>query len=149
MLANEPASATVAVKDLARAKKFYEETLGLTPVETQGEEAILFKSGSSTITVYRSQYAGTNAATALTWNVNDVDAAVRELRGKGVRFEHYDMPDMKVEGDVHVAGDLRAAWFKDPDGNILAVVSGCQTARERISAARSGPGCPAANRRRS
>lgn len=123
MLQNERAIATIAVKDLAKARKFYQETLGLEPVGGAGDEVVVFKSGDSTINVYRSQYAGTNAATALTWSVSDVDGTVRELKQKGIRFEHYDMPQMKHEGDVHVAGDMRAAWFKDPDGNILAVVS--------------------------
>ena len=84
---------------------------------------IVFKSGNSTINVYRSQYAGTNKATAVTWTVGDVEEVVRALKTKGVKFEHYDMPDMKREGDVHVAGDMRVAWFTDPDGNILNIVN--------------------------
>ena len=124
MLANETAAATLAVKDLAKARKFYENTLGLTPVDFEGEEAIVFKSGDSTINVYRSQYAGTNAATALTWHVGDVDATVNELKAKGVSFEHYDLPGAKLEGDIHIADGMKAAWFKDPDGNILGIISG-------------------------
>jgi catechol 2,3-dioxygenase-like lactoylglutathione lyase family enzyme len=123
MLGNESAVATIAVKDLARARKFYEATLGLTPVGAQGEEVIVFKSGNSKINVYRSQYAGTNQATALTWSVKDVDATVRELKQKGVKFEHYNMPQMQREGDIHVAGTMKAAWFRDADGNILSIVS--------------------------
>jgi hypothetical protein len=73
--------------------------------------------------VYRSRFAGTNKATALTWTVDDVEDVVRTLKGKGVKFEHYDMPGMKHDGDVHVAGELKVAWFKDPDGNILSVVN--------------------------
>ena len=90
----------------------------------EGDEAIVFKSGNSKLNVYRSKYAGTNQATAVSWNVGDhVDEVVRELKGKGVRFEHYDMPGMTREGDVHIAGGIRTAWFKDPDGNILNVVN--------------------------
>ena len=86
---------------------------------------IVFKSGKSTVNVYRSQYAGTNEATAATWAVGeDVDNIVQELKAKGVKFEHYDFPGMKREGDVHVAGKIRNAWFKDPDGNILSIVNG-------------------------
>lgn len=124
MLQNETAIPTIAVKDLTRAKQFYQGTLGLTPVGGENNEVAVFKSGDSVINVYRSQYAGTNEATALTWSVVDVDATVAELKQKGVRFEHYDMPQMKREGDVHVAGGIKAAWFKDPDGNILGIVNG-------------------------
>jgi hypothetical protein len=74
--------------------------------------------------VYKSQYAGTNKATAVTWTVGEeLDDIVRALKGKGVRFEHYDLPGMTRKGDVHVAGEMKAAWFKDPDGNILSLVS--------------------------
>jgi len=116
--------ATIAVKDLATARKFYADTLGLTAVGGEGEEVIVFRSGKSTVNVYRSQYAGTNQATAATWVVGeDVDNIVRELKAKGVKFEHYDFPGMKREVDVHIAGKIRNAWFKDPDGNILSIVS--------------------------
>ncbi|HVJ16491.1 MAG TPA: VOC family protein [Polyangiaceae bacterium] len=121
MLANTDASANLAVKDLTVARKFYESTLGLKPVHTEGEEAVVYKSGNSTINVYRSDYAGTNKATAVTWAVNDVAAEVGALKKKGVSFEHYDLPAGKYEGDVHVEGDMKCAWFKDPDGNILGL----------------------------
>jgi hypothetical protein len=81
------------------------------------------KSGTSSVLVYESEFAGTNEATAATWAVDDVDGTVSTLRDKGVKFEHYDFPNMTRKGDVHVAGDMKAAWFKDPDGNILALVS--------------------------
>ena len=123
MLEKKDAVATLAVKDLKAAKKFYQDTLGLKPVGSEGDEVLIFQSGNSKINVYRSQYAGTNQATALTWSVDDVEGVVKELKAKGVRFEHYDMPGMKVEGDIHVAGDMKVAWFKDPDGNILNVVN--------------------------
>jgi catechol 2,3-dioxygenase-like lactoylglutathione lyase family enzyme len=122
MLTNTDAVANVAVKDLEAAKQFYEGTLGLKPVASQGEDLIVFKSGNSTINVYRSQYAGTNQATAVTWMVPDVEGEVRQLAARGVRFEHYDMPGMTLQGDVHVADDMKVAWFKDPDGNILNLV---------------------------
>lgn len=123
MLSNRNAVANLAVKDLAPAKKFYEGTLGLKQVDAEGDEVIVYKSGDSTINVYRSQYAGTNQATAVTWVVDDVESEVRALRAKGVEFEHYDMPNTKLEGDVHVAGEVKVAWFKDPDGNILNIVN--------------------------
>ena len=82
------------------------------------------ESGNTTLNVYTSRYAGTNKATAVTWTVGDkIEETVRALKAKGVTFEHYDMPGMKVEGDIHIGGDMKVAWFKDPDGNILNVVS--------------------------
>ena len=125
MLGSKDAVANIAVKTLQTARKFYEGTLGLKAVDAEGEELIVFKSGNSTLYVYRSQYAGTNQATAVTWAVGDeLEGLVRALKVKGVTFEHYDMPGMQREGDIHVGGGMKIAWFKDPDGNILSVVSG-------------------------
>jgi catechol 2,3-dioxygenase-like lactoylglutathione lyase family enzyme len=123
MLRDSDAVATVAVKDLRTAAKFYEETLGLNRAGSEDDEAVVFESGDSRINVYRSKFAGTNKATAVTWTVDDVDDVVRTLRAKGVKFEHYDLPETRREGDVHVAGDMKMAWFKDPDGNVLGVVN--------------------------
>jgi catechol 2,3-dioxygenase-like lactoylglutathione lyase family enzyme len=124
MLDDKDAVANVAVKNLEIAKKFYEGTLGFKPVRSEGGEVITYKSGSTLLNVYKSQYAGTNKATAVTWMVGDeLDQIVRDLTSKGVSFERYDMPGLKREGDVYVGYDMRVAWFKDPDGNILNVVS--------------------------
>jgi catechol 2,3-dioxygenase-like lactoylglutathione lyase family enzyme len=124
MLGNKDAAANIAVKNLEKSKNFYEDILGLTQVDAEGQELIVFKSGNSTINVYQSQYAGTNQATAVTWAVGEeMEEIVRALKAKGITFEHYDMQDMKREGDIHVAGDMKVAWFKDPDGNILNIVN--------------------------
>lgn len=124
LLGNRNAVANLAVKDLDTARRFYEDTLGLTPVDEQDDEVIVFKSGDSIVNVYRSQYAGTNEATAVTWTVgDDIEDIARRLRDKGVTFEHYDLPGMTLDGDIHVAADMKVAWFKDPDGNILNIVS--------------------------
>jgi catechol 2,3-dioxygenase-like lactoylglutathione lyase family enzyme len=123
MLGSKDAVANVAVRNLETARKFYEGTLGLKKAGAEGEELVVYQSGKTMINVYRSQYAGTNKATAVTWAVGDVEDAVRELKAKGVNFEHYDMPGTKLEGDIHVAGDMKVAWFKDPDGNILNIVN--------------------------
>jgi catechol 2,3-dioxygenase-like lactoylglutathione lyase family enzyme len=124
MLADKDAVATVAVKDLKAAKKFYGDTLGLKPTPVPEPAVLNYKSGNSTVLVYKSQFAGSNKATSVTWIVDDVEGTVRDLKAKGVAFEHYDFPGMTRKGDVHIAGKSKAAWFKDPDGNILAVVSG-------------------------
>ena len=123
MLEHTNAAPNLPVKDLDEARRFYHDVLGLEQVDEEDGEVAVFKTGDTKILVYRSDHAGTNQATAMTWFAGDVDAAVKELRGKGVRFEHYDLPDTRREGDVHVAGGTRVAWFKDPAGNILAVVN--------------------------
>ena len=123
MLRHSDAVATIAVNDLQTAREFYEGTLGL-EVEASEEMGVLScRSGESRLFVYESEYAGSNQATAATWVVEDVDEAVRALDAKGVVFEHYDFPGTTLRGDVHVMGEIEAAWFKDPDGNILALVN--------------------------
>jgi len=124
MLGGKDAAATLAVSDLQRARDFYENTLGLTTLQ-EVPGAILYKSGNSVVLVYPSEYAGTNQATAASWAVgDDCDAIVQDLKTKGATFEHYDdLPDMTREGDVHVTGDFKSVWFKDPDGNILNLVN--------------------------
>lgn len=124
MLSDSEAIAMIAVKDISAATKFYEGTLGLARLSTEADEAITYRSGSSKLNVYRSQYAGTNKATSVVWNVGaDIEAVVADLKSKGVSFERYDMPDMTLEGDIYRNADLKVAWFKDPDGNILSIVN--------------------------
>jgi catechol 2,3-dioxygenase-like lactoylglutathione lyase family enzyme len=124
MLGDKDAAATLAVSDLQRARDFYENTLGLTPVQ-EPPGGILYKSGNSVVLVYPSEYAGTNQATAASWAAGaDFDGIVADLSAKGVAFEHYDdLPDTTREGDVHIAGEFKAVWFKDPDGNILNLIN--------------------------
>ena len=125
MLGNKDAAANIAVKNLQTARKFYEGTLGLNQVGAEGDHLVAYRSGNATILVYQSSYAGTNKATAMTWTVgDDVEGIAGALKAKGVTFEHYDLPGTTRKGDVHVAGDRKIAWFKDPDGNILCIVSG-------------------------
>ena len=135
MLNEHDATATVAVRNLETARRFYEGTLGLTKV-MENEEVLAFKSGASTLFVYRSPYAGTNKATAVTFVTRDVDGVVQTLKSRGVTFEHYDLPKMTRQGDVHVAGSMRAAWFRDPDGNIFSLVTPARTSQEDAAAAR-------------
>jgi len=123
MLGDNDALATIAVKNLSAARKFYEGKLGFKVVHTEGDQAVTYKSGNSQLLVYQSQFAGTNKATAATWMVKDVEVLVKDLKAKGIAFEHYDMPGVTLKGEVHVAGSRKNAWFKDPDGNILALVS--------------------------
>ncbi len=122
MLSDKDAIATVAVKNLEIARKFYEGTLGLTKV-MENEEVLAFKTGRSTLFVYRSPSAGTNRATGVTFVAEEVEDLVRTLKGRGVTFEHYDLPNLTRQGDLHVAGSMKVAWFKDPDGNIFSLVT--------------------------
>jgi len=124
MLGGKDASVTLAVSDLQRARNFYENTLGLETVD-DSPGGIIYRSGSSIVLVYPSEYAGTNEATAAMWAVgDDFDSIVDALRNKGVSFEQYDdLPETTRDGDVHEMGDLRSVWFKDPDGNILNLVN--------------------------
>ena len=98
MLGKRNAVANLAVKDLDRARAFYTETLGLEQVDNEGDELVVLKSGDTVLNVYRSDYAGTNEATAVTWAVDDIDAEVAALKGKGIFFEHYDMPGLDARG---------------------------------------------------
>jgi catechol 2,3-dioxygenase-like lactoylglutathione lyase family enzyme len=125
MLGNKDAMATAAVKDIGAARRFYEDKLGLKPVHAEGQGVITYKTGSSSLLVYASQFAGTNKATTATWSVGgEFDDIVRSLQSRGVSFEHYDdLPGITRQGDVHRNGDLKLAWFKDPDGNIHHLIS--------------------------
>ena len=125
MLEKMDVAPNIAVTDMDRARRFYEDTLGLKKIDSEGDQVIVFRSGNSKLLVYKSQYAGSNKATAATWQVGEeVEGVVRSLKAKGVAFEHYDMPDMIREGDLHVCGDMKVAWLKDPDGNILCLANG-------------------------
>ncbi|MBA3525379.1 MAG: VOC family protein [Sphingomonas sp.] len=121
MLKNHDSAAIVAVTDIARARAFYSDTLGL---DLDGEGAadgmpLVYRTGATRLVVYPSEFAGTNRANAVVWGVGDeLDSIVAALEAKGVEFEHY--PDVgRLEGNVHVAGGARLVWLKDPDGNIL------------------------------
>jgi catechol 2,3-dioxygenase-like lactoylglutathione lyase family enzyme len=123
MLRDYPAIATVAVKDLAKADQFYSSVLGLKK-DDSNPEAITYRSGDHPFLVYRSQFAGSNQATAVNWWVGEeLDAIVADLKSRGVTFEHYDLPGVERQDDIHSAGGMRMVWFKDPDGNIHSVMS--------------------------
>jgi catechol 2,3-dioxygenase-like lactoylglutathione lyase family enzyme len=124
MLSDKEAIATVAVKDLAVAAAFYEGKLGLKVHAREGDQVIGYRTGATRLNVYVSQFAGSNKATAVTWFVGDeIEAVVAALKAKGVVFEHYDLPETTRHGDIHVGQGLKAAWFKDPDGNIINLAS--------------------------
>ncbi|MBI1275184.1 VOC family protein [bacterium] len=126
MLGTEDAVANIAVKDLDRARDFYEGKLGLKLLEQVKDTVLVFQSGGTSIFVYKSAYAGTNKATNVSWPVKDVEKTAKQLKALGVEFKHYTMPGLTLKGDVHVADDdhMQIAWFTDPEGNILSLVNG-------------------------
>jgi len=124
MLGKADATPMIAVKDLDRARRFYEQNLGLDATEAMDGEVIEIRSGDTVINVYRSEYAGTNKATALTFDVDDIEAEIGDLKNKGIFFEHYDIPGLEQRGDLYVSDGIKTAWFKDPDGNILSLFEG-------------------------
>ena len=124
MLGKSDATPMIAVKDINRARQFYADTLGLETKDAMGGEVLEVKSGDTLINVYRSEHAGTNKATALTFDVDDIEGEVRDLQGKGIFFETYDVDDLDKQGDIYVGEGMKTAWFKDPDGNILSLFQG-------------------------
>jgi len=125
MLGKADATPMIAVKDLDRSRKFYEDKLGLKTKDEWGGEGLTLKSGDTLINVYRSEFAGTNKATSLTFQVDDAEKEVNDLKEKGIFFERYDLPGLEPRGDLYVGEKgFKTAWFKDPDGNILSLVEG-------------------------
>ncbi len=122
MLKSAPVYSYVPATDLDRARKFYEDTLGLGPGEPAGP-GLTFKCGWGTaFFLYPSAGAGTNRASCAFWKVGDVAAVVNWLKHRGVVFEEYDLPGMKTVDSVFTGGGAKAAWFKDSEGNIMAVI---------------------------
>ena len=122
MLGKADATPMIAVTDLDRARQFYEHTLGLKAKDEWGE-GVTLESGDTAINLYKSQFAGTNKATALNFDVDDIEKEVGELKEKGIFFETYDLPGLKKQGDFYVGeGGFKTTWFKDPDGNILSLI---------------------------
>ncbi|HSX05635.1 MAG TPA: VOC family protein [Candidatus Saccharimonadales bacterium] len=116
------AQPTIGVSDLEKATAFYGGVLGLKVVSENPYE-VVYQSGNGQLSVYKTEYAGTNKATYATWEVADIAAEAAGLKDKGVMFEQYDMPGVTRDGDIHTLGDSgeKAAWFTDPDGNILCL----------------------------
>ena len=121
MLTNAAIVPYIPVSNVARARKFYEGTLGLTPKEEYAGGVIYQCGNSSWVFMYPSPGAGTSKASTAFWTVDDVEAEVAELKSRGVVFEEYDMPGIKMVNSIATAGGAKTAWFKDTEGNILAV----------------------------
>ena len=123
MLKDIDSSAILAVSDLARARDFYHDKLGL-DLSQDNASVLSFKTGKTTLHVYVSDFAGTNKANAVVWNAGgDFDTVADQLREQGVTFEEYPDLGMEIERGVHRAGGFKGVWFKDPDGNVLHVTN--------------------------
>ena len=122
MLQNSPMYAYIPAKDMARARQFYEGKLGLKPQqETNGGVVYAFGKGTACF-LYPTPNAGTSQASQAFWSVDDVDREIEALKARGVVFENYDMPGDKSAAGAISAGGAKAAWFKDSEGNIMALI---------------------------
>ena len=122
MLQNSPMYSYIPAKDVARARKFYEGKLGF-KVKQEVAGGVVYESGKGTACfLYPTPNAGTSKASQAFWQVDDIEREVAELKSRGVKFEEYDMPEMKGKNSIYTGGGAKAAWFKDSEGNTLAVI---------------------------
>jgi predicted enzyme related to lactoylglutathione lyase len=120
MLRTAPIRAYIPAANIPRARKFYEESLGLKPKEEYAG-GVIYECGGAEVFMYPTKNAGTSKASQAFWQVDDVEAEVAELKARGVKFEEYDVPGGIMKNSIATAGGAKTAWFKDTEGNILAV----------------------------
>ena len=121
MLMDAPVTTMLPVKDLERARRFYEGSLGLRPGELKPDGKFTYECGGTTLALFPKE-GGTKADhTAVSFEVDDIESDIRELESAGVVFEDYDLPDLKTSNHVCVLGSEKAAWFKDTEGNFLCL----------------------------
>ncbi|HWO31744.1 MAG TPA: VOC family protein [Candidatus Acidoferrum sp.] len=121
MLQNAPIIPYIPVSDVSRARKFHEEKLGLDPKQEYAGGVVYECGKGSSVFMYPSAGAGTSSASTAFWSVNDVVAEVADLKSRGVVFEEYDTPGFKTVNSIATGGGAKTAWFKDSEGNILAI----------------------------
>jgi predicted enzyme related to lactoylglutathione lyase len=120
MLRTAPIHAYIPASDVLRARKFYEGTIGLTPKEEYAG-GVIYECGGTEVFMYPTSNAGTSKASQAFWRVVDVEAEVAELKSRGVKFEEYDFPGVRMKNSIVTGGGAKTAWFKDTEGNILAI----------------------------
>jgi catechol 2,3-dioxygenase-like lactoylglutathione lyase family enzyme len=127
MLSHNSVFATIAVRDIEKARTFYQDILGLKVIAVDDPAMLQFETGDTTLYIYRSPEAGTYGATVATWFVeDDIEGIMVELSARGIKFEHMDnekMPRLSRTGDLHTINNLKVAWFRDPDGNLMSLFS--------------------------
>ena len=122
MLKDSDIIAVLPAKDINRARDFYRDKLGLEPAQVLDEENLIYRCGNGTsFLLYRTDNAGTAKNTQMGWGSADLERDVEELRSRGVVFEEYDFPGLKTENGIAKLGEYSGAWFKDSEGNILAI----------------------------
>jgi predicted enzyme related to lactoylglutathione lyase len=120
MLKDAPIRAYIPVSDISRARKFYEQIVGLV-AKQEFAGGVIYDCGGTVAFMYPTPNAGTSNASQAFWEVDDVEAEVAELKARGVVFEEYDMPGVKTRNSIATGGGAKTAWFKDTEGNILAI----------------------------
>lgn len=120
MLGTAPIRAYIPASDISRARKFYETIVGLRPKE-EFAGGVIYECGGAEVFMYPTPNAGTSKASQAFWQVDDVEAEVADLKARGVTFEEYDLPGMAMKNSIATGGGAKTAWFKDTEGNILAV----------------------------
>ncbi len=121
MLSSAPIRAYIPASNIQRARRFYEQIVGLQPV-AEYAGGVIYICGGAEVFMYPTPNAGTSKASQAFWQVEDVDAEVTDLKARGVVFEEYSMPGLKTKNSIATGGGAMAAWFKDSEGNIMAVV---------------------------
>jgi catechol 2,3-dioxygenase-like lactoylglutathione lyase family enzyme len=122
MLQRSPMYAYLPAKDVDRAREFYEQKLGFEPKEDAAGGVVYECAEGTACFLYPTPNAGTSKASQAFWQVDNVEREVAELKARGVTFEEYDVPGLKTVNGIATAGGAKAAWFRDTEGNILAVV---------------------------
>ncbi len=120
MLRNAPIRAYIPASDVSRARKFYEDVVGLKPREEYAG-GVIYECGGTEVFMYLTPNAGTSKASQAYWEVDDVESEVADLKARGVKFEEYEMPGVTMKNSIATGGGAKTAWFKDTEGNILAV----------------------------
>ena len=139
MLTQAPITAMLPVKDLGRAREFYEHKLGLTPGGLQPDGKFLFRCNGTTLALFPKPEGTKAEHTAVSFRVDDIVAEIRALEGRGVAFHDYDFPGFNTIEHIAIVGSDKAAWFSDPEGNILCL-------HEELASAQAGAGAAAATR---
>lgn len=131
MLKIKEARAAIPAQDIKRARQFYEQKLGLKPSEEQPDGGVFYQVGASRFLVFPSRGKASGDHTQMGFDVDDIEAAVGDLKASGVKIEEYDYPDFKTVGGIVAVGPGKAAWFKDTEGNLIGLLQEVSVASRR------------------
>ncbi len=122
MLKIKNSAAAIPAQEIKRARQFYEQTLGLKPNEEQPDGSVFYQTGETMFFIFPSMGKASGDHTQMGLEVDDAEAAAQEVRGKGVKLEEYDFPDFKTKNGIAEMGGGKGFWFKDTEGNLIAVM---------------------------